>query len=177
MKMDPGLDTGGILAQRTTPIHRWETGGELSARLSVLGARLLLETIPAYAEGALKPSPQDDSLATHAPRLKKSDGELRFDRPAAELARQIRAYDPWPRSFLTWTGKRILVLEAHNVEVPATRPGLVVEHEGLPAISTSKGLLVLDKVQAAGKNPASGGEFARGARQFVGSVLAAESQG
>jgi methionyl-tRNA formyltransferase len=171
MKMDAGLDTGPILDQRSTRIHPNETGGELADRLSILGADLLVECLPAYLNGELTPQPQDDSAATHAPMLKKSDGALAFDKDADTLERQVRAYEPWPTSFFEWDGRRIVVRSAHAVENGGKPPGTTLEYDGKPAISTGSGLLVLDEVQPAGKKRMSGQAFLNGAQHFPQSRL------
>ncbi|MGH2619004.1 MAG: methionyl-tRNA formyltransferase, partial [Anaerolineales bacterium] len=93
MLMDAGLDTGPIVAQRTTPIAASETGGTLTTRLAQLGADLLVEVLPAYLAGDLTLGPQDESRSTHAPRIKKGDGLLDLNLSAAQLSRQIRAYE------------------------------------------------------------------------------------
>ncbi len=82
MKMDPGLDTGPILSQRYTPISVTDTAESLGDRLAQIGAELLVETLPLYLSGEVTPQPQDQSLATFAPTLKKSEGELDFSQSA-----------------------------------------------------------------------------------------------
>jgi methionyl-tRNA formyltransferase len=174
MQMDPGLDTGPILRQRSTPIGPDETGGELTARLAQLGADLLVETLAALFAGDLEATPQADEGATHAPMLKKSDGVLDFDQPAAVLARIVRAYQPWPGTHFFWQGNRLAVLAAHAAReaVLDTDPGHGTELNGLPAVATSDGWLVLDRVQPAGRQPVPGDAFLRGARGFVGAKMA-----
>ncbi len=171
MKMDAGLDTGPILAQRSLPIREDDTGGSLAERLSHAGAELLLETLPDYLAGRLQPRPQDNSQATYAPRLHKADGALDFSQAATRLERQVRAYDPWPGCYFLWQDRRVNVLKARAESDPAPDPGKVVERGGEPAIATSDGFLVLITVQPAGRGPMSGSEFARGARGFVGARL------
>lgn len=178
MKMDPGLDTGPILAQRRTSIGPRETGGQLSQRLAQLGAELLLEALPAYAEGRIEPVPQDGSQATKAPLLRKRDGALDFGYPAARLERKVRAYDPWPGTYFHWNGLRIAVLAASVTAGDADlTPGTALNHDGRPAVQTAAGALVLDEVQPAGKRPMSGASFLNGAQDFPGSrVRPAESE-
>lgn len=171
MKMDAGLDTGPIIAQRSLPIQEDDTGGSLSERLAHAGAELLLESLPQYLAGCLPPRPQDEALATYAPLLRKTDGALDFTQAVARLQRQVRAYDPWPGSYFLWQGRRINVLKARAKSGPAYEPGTVVEQDGEPAISTADGLLVLEVVQPAGRRPMRGSEFARGARRFIGTRL------
>lgn len=86
-----------------------------------MGADLLVETIPAYLRGEVKPRPQDDSRATYAPLLSRSDGELDFNQSAQQLERKVRAYHPWPGSFTFWENQRLIVHQTRAVNV--TSPG------------------------------------------------------
>lgn len=172
MKMDPGLDTGPIISQRSTPITASDTAGTLSDRLAHIGAELLIETLPRYLSGEITPSPQDESLATLAPSLKKSAGELDFTLSAEQLARKVRAFNPWPGTYTTWQGHILKVHAAQSVNADNTRPGFTNSYKGLPAIETSDGLLVLDSVQPAGKSTMTGEQFLRGARGWLSDHLA-----
>ncbi len=176
MKMDAGLDTGPIVAQRALPIREDETGGSLSRRLSEAGAELLLVALPDYLAGRLPPRPQQEQLATYAPLLRKADGALDFRRSAAQLERQVRAFDPWPGSFFLWQGRRINVLGARAERGAAPEPGTVVERDDRPAIATAEGFLVLQVIQPEGRGPMSAADFMRGARRFVGANLFAAAQ-
>lgn len=176
MKMDAGLDTGPVLAQSTIHIDPQETGGQLTNRLAEIGSNLLLETIPSYLEGTTTPIEQDHTEATYAPMLKKADGALNFSRTAEELARQVRAFEPWPGSFFRWNGKRIVVRKAHTSPDTDGIPGLVTQIEELPAVTTSQDLLVLDILQPAGKKAITGDAFMRGARGFLGAELFTQSR-
>ena len=167
MKMDAGMDTGPILARKPTPIAPEETAGSVLARLATLGAALLLETLPAYLAGALEPVPQDEAQATYAPLLRKEDGRLDFSRPAEELERRVRAHDPWPGTFLEWNGRRLAVLRASVSDAPGAAIGAVTRRGTFPAIGTARGLLVLDLVQPAGRQPVSGDAFLRGTPGFA----------
>lgn len=167
MKMDPGLDTGPILSQVSEAIQSMDTAASLSSRLANLGARTLMETIPLYLEGALQPSPQDDSRASYAPMLKKSEGELDLNQTAEALARRVRAFNPWPSTFITWQGQLLKIHQAHPVPAQVIlSPGMTTVFNDQPALNTSAGLLVLDEVQPAGKKPMPGKVFLRGARQW-----------
>jgi methionyl-tRNA formyltransferase len=173
MRMDVGLDTGPILAQSAAPIHPRETGGELSGRLATLGAKLLLDTLPTYLAGKLQPRPQDETLATLAPMLKKADGRLDVLRQAEWLARQVRAYEPWPGSFLDLQQGRLLVRRAHSTpsEGGGQPPGTLATVAGFPAVYTGEGVLVLDLVQPPGRRPMSGEAYLRGAAKFLSADL------
>ncbi len=167
MRMDSGVDTGPILSQRAIPILLEDTAGSMSERLSQLGADLLVETLPAYLNGDLLPQAQDEGLATHAPMLKKEDGRLDFRYPAEELARRVRAFNPWPGAYTTWQGQRLKIHNAHAVDHPQPETGAVTVYQDMPALGTSSGLLVLDEIQPAGKKTMNGKVFLRGARGWV----------
>lgn len=165
IKMDTGLDTGPLISQREVSILPRETGGELSARLSYLGADLLLETLPGYLDGSLIPRPQDDAQATYAGMLKKADGALDPEMPAEYLARMVRAYHPWPGTFIEWKGRPLKVHQARAAggREPA---GSLLVLDGLPALATQDGLLLFEQVQPAGKRVMSGETFLNGARDW-----------
>lgn len=163
MKMDAGVDTGPLLSQRSTPVLPEDTPLTLSERLAELGAELLLETLPAYLTGELQPQPQDETQATYAPMLKKEDGQLDFSQPAEELSRRVRGLKPWPGAFMLWQGQRLKIQRAHAEEGKADI-GQTIIVQGLPAIGTADGLLVLDELQPAGKKPMPGKVFLNGAR-------------
>ncbi len=171
MQMDAGLDTGPILTQQSIRIAADETGGSLTERLSQIGSDLLVETIPQLLSGEIAPEPQDESLATHAPMLKKSDGALNLDATAEQLARQIRAFDPWPGSFIMWGDRRLVVKRAHTALLNGTATGRVTVVDNVPAVATREGVLVLDVIQPAGKREMSGEAFVRGAPEFIGAQL------
>ena len=109
MRMDAGIDTGGILSQRAITIRPDDTALSLSARLAELGAKLLVETLPPYLEGRLQVQTQDEQSSSYAPMLKKEDGALDFNKPVHVLERQVRAYDPWPGTFMEWKGQPIKI--------------------------------------------------------------------
>jgi methionyl-tRNA formyltransferase len=174
MRMDPGVDTGPVLSQRSVPILPDDTAGSLGKRMAELGADLLLETLPAYLDGKCIPQAQDDSLATYAPMIKKEDGELDFSHPAESLARGVRAYNPWPGASMPWLGQKLKIHAARAVPAgrpgqgSSSQPGRRLIHGGIPAVETADGLLLLESVQPAGKKPMPGQDFLRGARQWEG---------
>ena len=170
MCMESGVDTGPIISQRDTPIGPHETAGGLAERLASLGAELIIETLPGYLNGSLKPKPQDGSAATYAPMLKKEDGELNFNRPAVELERLVRAFQPWPGAFMLWQGQLLKIQRAGVAHLSGEKqppPGQRMLYKGLPAISTVEGLLVLEEIQPAGKKPMPGKVFLQGARNWM----------
>jgi len=171
MRMDPGVDTGPIIQQMAVPILPAETAGQLSERLAELGATLLADVLPGYLNGQLQPQAQDSNQATYAAILKKDDGELDFNKPAAWLARQVRAFQPWPGAFTFWQNQPLKIIQASTAQNPENRatqnPGQHLLYQGLPAIETSEGCLVLETVQPAGKKAMDGKSFLQGARTWL----------
>jgi methionyl-tRNA formyltransferase len=165
MKIDQGVDTGAIIAQRAIPIEAEDTGGALTGKLALLGADLLNETLPRYLSGELGLQDQDGNQATYAPMLKKGDGRLDFTHPAGELARRVRALNPRPGAFLEWNGEMLKVHRAHAVEgTGKALAGQRAVHEDQAAVGTGSGLLILDEVQPPGKKSMSSQAFLAGAR-------------
>lgn len=165
MKMDPGLDTGPMLRQRAIPIEADETGGSLFEKLSALGGELLLETLPDYISGKLTPQPQPEAGVTYIGMIKKEDGLLDFTRPTTELERRIRAFSPWPGTFMFWNKSPLKIHKAH-VKPGKTEAGKRVVVDGLPAVGTVDGLIVFDELQPAGKKSMPGKAFLAGARDW-----------
>ncbi len=170
MLLDAGLDTGPTLAKRAVPLAADETGQSLHDRLAQLGAELLIETLPGYMNGEIAPQAQADSLATYAPRIKKSDGEIDWSLEAAAIERMTRAYRPWPGAFTWWNGAQLKIIAAERGEGEA-QPGLVVERAGKVAIGAGAGLLRPLALQLAGKRRLGVAEFINGHRGFVGARL------
>jgi methionyl-tRNA formyltransferase len=166
MKMDVGVDTGPILSQHAITISLEETGGSLFEKLSLLGADLLLETLPRYLSGELIPTPQLEEGVTYAPRLAREDGRLDFTRSALELERRVRAYAPWPGTWLEWKGAPLKILHTRGSEFASPGPGVRLTIEGNPALGTGNGILILEQVQPAGKKTMSGKDFLLGERDW-----------
>ena len=173
MLMDEGLDTGPMLAKRATPIGPEETAGELFDRLAALGGEALIETLPLWLAGGIAPEPQDDARATLTRPLHKEDGRLDFRQPAERLARQVRAYTPWPGAFSTWNGQQVKVLRAHPaaMEVGQRQPGECflaretradgVTEERL-CCACGQGALVLEVIQLEGRRALPAADVLRG---------------
>src|SRR5262249_44541549 len=152
------LDTGPMLARRALPVGAEETAGALFERLASLGADLLVETLPRWLRGEIVPEPQDEALATPTRPLTKEDGRLGWTRPAEYLARQVRAYTPWPGAFTTWNGRQLKVLRAHALDSShaADAPGQcspcdeeAVAH--LLCCASGQGALALEVIQLEGR--------------------------
>ncbi len=176
MRTDEGMDTGEVIVQRELPIAPDDTTGALTDKLARLGAQLVIDTLPAWLAGEIAPQPQHEALATYAPPLEKEQGRVDWTQPAEVIARQVRAYNPWPVAHTTWEGRLFRILAAEVLpEAPDASPGTVVETAGGVAVVTGRGLLALRVVQAAGKRAMDAEAFARGQRGFVGSLLGGEA--
>jgi methionyl-tRNA formyltransferase len=165
VQMDEGMDTGPILLRSApTAIGPEETAGEVAARLAVLGAELLIETLARL--DTLRPEPQAHEAATLAPRLKKADGYLDWSRPVQELANVVRGCNPWPGA-QTATPRGPLTIWRARAVTPLTggpAPGTLVRHEATLAIVAGDGLLLPIEVQAESRRPVSWSDWLRGAR-------------
>jgi methionyl-tRNA formyltransferase len=176
MLMDAGVDTGPVLDMAALPIAPDDTTGTLTAKLASLGADLLIRTLPRWLAGEITPRPQPAEGATFAPRIEKSEGEIRWSEPAALIERRVRAYQPWPSAYTIWRGERLKVLKAGIrdwiLDISDLQPGTVVAEKGNTAgVVTGEGVLWLEEVQLAGKRAMPVAAFLRGAVRFVGSRL------
>ena len=168
-QMDAGMDTGPVLMTAHTAIGPDETAGELSARLSELGAEVIVATLARL--DTLTPTPQRHEAATLAPRLKKADGTIDWRRPARELANLVRGCNPWPGATTGTPGGTLTIWRARRIAGVAT-PGTLVPHERTLAVATGEGALVPLEVQAESRRAVGWDEFLRGARLAAGQPLA-----
>jgi len=166
MKMDAGVDTGPLLSQRSLPIAAEDTAGTLLEKLAQLGADLLLETLPDYLSGSILPQPQPAEGITYAPMVKKEDGRLDFTRPSVELARRVRAFQPWPGTWMPWRDSVLKILRVSTGAAQAP-PGARTVYRGLPAVGTADGLLIFEEVQPAGRKAMQGKAFLAGVRDWA----------
>jgi len=173
MLLDEGTDTGPILAQERVPILPQEGRGELEARLAELGAALLIEALPQWLSGKLRPMPQDHAQATFTRPLKPEDGRIDWAQPAAQLERLCRAMDPWPGAFTTWEGRRLRIVRGAVCEGQAgLSPGQVFPIQGGgAAVATGEGALALLRVQLEGRPEMDAAAFVRGRPQFLSARL------
>ncbi|HMK08706.1 MAG TPA: methionyl-tRNA formyltransferase, partial [Anaerolineales bacterium] len=142
MKMDEGMDSGPIIAQRSLAIRPDHTGGSLTAELAAMGAHLLLDTLPAFLSGTIALRPQDHLQATFAPRLSRQDGRLDPHHPADVLERQVRAFLPSPGATLLWGDLTMKIMAAHLETAEHDLPaGTVADRNGSPALATGSGWL------------------------------------
>lgn len=174
MQMDEGLDTGAMLATATTPIAAVDTAQSLHDRLAQLGATLLMESLPGLADGSLQPEPQEEALATYAHKLSKDEALMDWARPAEELDRAVRAFNPWPVAHTRYRGEMLRIWRAEPLpgsENAGKEPGTILQAAatGLDVV-TGEGLLRLHEVQPAGARRMSVADFIN-SRDTVGTVL------
>jgi len=175
MLMDSGLDTGPILARAQIPISAQDTTGSLMAKLSLIGAQLLLEVLSCWLRGELTPQPQNEAEATHSSVLSKEAGEIDWHLPAVDIWRRVRAFQPWPGCYARWQGRQLKIIEAVPLSGEgALEVGQVValsKEEAAFGVNTGDGILGVLRVQLEGKRAMPAAEFLRGQRQFIGAIL------
>ncbi len=155
MQMEAGLDTGPMLLKVTTTITAEDTGGSLHDRLAQLGSAAVVEAVTKLAAGELRGEVQDDSLATYAHKLNKDEARLDWSRPAVELERLVRAFNPWPICHSTLNGEALKIHAAQLGEGQGA-PGsvLAADRSGL-TVACGEGALRLTRLQLPGGKPLS----------------------
>lgn len=164
MQMDAGLDTGDMLHVLSTPIEASDTAQSLHDRLAVLGGRALLETLAQIEAGTTAPQKQDDGLANYARKLDKGEAAIDWSRPAQEIDRQIRAFNPWPVAQTRYQGQALRIWQAVPLGEHNDRPpGSIVHADKLGIdVATGDGLLRLTQVQLAGSKAMDAAAFLNG---------------
>jgi methionyl-tRNA formyltransferase len=165
MRMDAGLDTGPIVARVDVALRGDERAPQLEARLAEVAAELLDGCLGPWIRGELEAVPQPSGGVTLTRPLRREDGRLDPSRPAAELEGLVRAYLPWPGTFLHLDEGRLVVSEASVApSEPGDVAGVIVRHGERPALATADGRLVLEQVIPAGRRPMTGEAWLRGRR-------------
>jgi methionyl-tRNA formyltransferase len=174
MRMDAGLDTGPVFADEALPISARDTAASLHDRLAELGACLLVETLPKIAAGALQPHPQAQSGVTYAYKIAKEEAELDWRRSAAELERQVRAFDPFPVASTRLRNEALRVWRASVAGVGSGgAPGTVASLDDEPIVHCGQGALRLEELQRAGGKRMPARELLRGLAVRPGEQLGA----
>jgi len=176
MRMEAGLDTGPVLSSRALGIEAADTGGSLHDKLAALGADMIVEALDLLESGRAAFERQDDEAATYARKITKDESRIDWSRPAAEIDRMVRAFDPWPVAETRLDGVQLRVWQARVVPAP-NRPAVPGEVlEATPqrlVVATGRDALALERVQLPGRRPVSAAEFVRG-HALAGKVLDAE---
>lgn len=170
MLMDEGMDTGPMLLRREVAISPTVTGGDLMSELATVGAELLIPTLDGLAAGTISATPQDDTGATLAPRIRKEMGEIDWRQNARAIHDRVRALHPWPFAFTTFQGQRMQVLRslpaACDAGIADLEPGTFVglSGQGMLVACGGNGVIELLEVQLESRKRVLGRDLAVGAR-------------
>ena len=178
------LDAGPVLGTAATPIGPLDTTATLTARIAELGAAWLMELLPGWVEGSVQAVPQDEALASYAPRIGKDDGVIDWTRSAEEISRAVRAYEPWPRATTVRDGERLTIHAAWPLAADVeAEPGCVLAgsdeplgdplpgRRALAVVACGSGALALLRVQRAGRRPLDIEDYLNGDRGLIGARL------
>lgn len=173
MYTDVGLDTGDMLLKRETPIGEMETAGELSERLSHLGAELLIETLQKIQDGTCPRTPQDQESASYEGMLSKELGKIDWSRPAREIACQVRGLNPWPGAYTAMAGGVLKIWLARALDKQGGAPGEVMAASGKEGliVACGQGCLEILEMQAPNGKRMSAKAYLLGKPVPVGTVL------
>jgi len=171
MRIDAGLDTGNILLQQELPIAPDATSETIAPELASMGANLMVETLRGLHAGSIHSRPQDDSLASHAPLLKKEDGLVDFSRSASETYNRLRGFQPWPGAYTKFRGKTLQIMKARPLDESLPPAQLSVEGSRLLVGCAQSTALELIEIQLEGKKRTIAHDFIQGYRPRPGEVL------
>ena len=175
MQMDEGMDTGDILETAVTEIGAEETAGELFERLSVIGAKLLVETLADLEDGSITPVKQDESKATSAPIIKKEMAKVSFhDMTADEVHNAVRGFYPWPVAFFISGGKRIKIIKSRVVNMRGTAGTVLKSDNGL-IVACRENAISLETIQPEGSKPMSAKQYLCGRPIALGTEIEDEN--
>jgi methionyl-tRNA formyltransferase len=163
MYVAEGLDTGDILLRRKIDISPTDTGGSLHDRLAQIAPDSLFDALRMLAKGIAPRIPQDNALATYAPKLTRDDGRIDWSESAEAIERKIRAFNPWPGAFMKLDGRNLKILSASIAELSG-EPGEILRSEKELVIAAGRGAVSLSEVQLEGKRRMRAAEFLRGHR-------------
>ncbi|MEM6307112.1 MAG: methionyl-tRNA formyltransferase [Pseudomonadota bacterium] len=162
MQMETGLDTGPVLHEVRTAITAHDTTGDLHDRLSNMGAQAIVHTL-AHLDN-LKPTPHSGAGVSYAAKIEKSEAQINWSQPAAQVDAHIRGLSPFPGAWFDWQGARVKVLRSTVATGSAAPAGQII---GGTTVACSTGAVTLTELQPAGKRPMSADEFLKG-RDFTG---------
>lgn len=168
MQMDVGLDTGDMLYKLSCPITTEDTSATLYDKLAQLGPQGLIETLKQLAEGRAQPQVQDETLATYAEKLSKEEARIDWSLSACKLERCIRAFNPWPMSYLMIDEQPVKVWKASALDIQSDAvPGTIIDATKLGIqVATGEGVLNLESLQPAGKKAMSAQDLLNSRREW-----------
>ncbi len=176
IRMDEGIDTGDMIAKTEVLLDTEETGGSLHDKLSLTGARLLVQTMQKIENGSASYEKQEDSQSCYAKMLSKQLGNIEWSKPAVEIERLIRGLNPWPSAYTYSDGKTMKIWKAHiEKDLEGVVPGQAVMISSTQLlVQTGSGSLALDEIQLEGKKRMQTAEFLRGFRIKQGTIFSQE---
>jgi len=179
MKMDKGIDTGDILSQKKIKIHADDDYITLTSKLAIAGAKLLLNTISELADNKIKPKKQEDQKATICQLIEKSDGKIFWNKDANSIYNSFRAFRVWPGIFTFWDKDRtIKKISLTDISTDVNKDGekyhlgqVFQRKDKKICVQTSKGIIVIDKLQIEGKKEIDINNFINGYPKIINSIL------
>jgi methionyl-tRNA formyltransferase len=173
MQMDEGMDTGAVFVAREVAIGPDDTAGDLAVALAACAAEVVRRDIPGAVAGTITATPQDESRATHARLLEKTDGRVRWDQPAQRVHDHVRGMSPWPGAFTTAAGKTLKVLETRIAEGDAGAPPgtVVVAKKDRIEVACAEGRVAVRRAQLEGKKPLRAADLTSGRVLVEGATL------
>lgn len=178
MLIDEKMDEGDILSQKKFAIDPNDTYATLSEKLAPFSATLLLEALPLWIGGKIKPTPQNDSNASLCQLIDREDGHIIWEEEAEKIYNRYRALSPWPGIFSFWKNEEKMVrIKLQKISLAKNNPesekisGKIFSIDNQIAIQTLKGAIILEEVQLEGKKPVNIKDFINGYPKFIGSVL------
>jgi len=166
MQMDVGLDTGPVLLERSIPIEARDTTGTLTEKLAVLGGEAIVDALSRL--DGLRPRPQDDAHASYAAKVSKAEARIDWTRDAAQVERQVRAFNPAPGAEASLGDEAVKIWEAEAIAGTAGAPGTVLQAEaGDLVVACGSGALRLVSLQRAGGRKMAAADFLRGSRPGI----------
>ena len=171
MRIDSGLDTGGILLQKEIPIAPDDTAETMAPGMAAIGADLMVETLRGLQAGTIRAQPQDNARATLAPILNKEDGRIDFHLPAQEILNRLRGFQPWPGAFTSFRGKNLHVWAARPAEGILEGGEIAVKGGDLLVGCGGRTSLQLLEVQIEGKKRMAASDFVHGHQPRAGEKL------
>lgn len=164
MRLVPEMDAGPVYVQQKVGLSGKETKPQLTAELSKIGAELIANHLADILSGQLQAKPQVESAASYCQLISKADGLIDWNKPAAQLEREIRAYAAWPRSYSRIGNFDVIITSAHTAasENQTLKPGEIILGSDNLNVVTSEGILQIDRLQPAGKKEMSGADFING---------------
>lgn len=170
MLMDEKMDHGPILSQEKIDVTEDDTFTTLSQKMAAIGAKLLINTLPAYINSKIKPQEQAHEQATFTKLLSKDDGKIDFNKTANEIYNLYRGFTPWPGIWTTWNGKRLKLLKISKSDKNFPAGQVVVENKNI-FIGCGNGSIEVLELQLEGKSVMDAKTFLNGYKNFIGAKL------